>query len=245
MIGILAGMGPKSTGPFVDTVVAECQTIYGAKHDMDFPHMMIYSCPTPFYMDRPIDHEAMKKAIIEGAQKLESTGVEFIAMPCNTAHLYFDELQRSLSVPILNIVDETLQAIPENTKRVALLATEATVQAGIYQDGIAKRNIEYIHYEKWQTMINQIISCIKGGEIEKARKLWDALVLQLKDEVDTAIIACTDLNVVASEDFVDSSQCLAKAVVRMYVETIRGSHLLKWDTHLTKTLEKNLYPLLK
>ena len=88
MIGILAGMGPKSTGPFVDTVVAECQTIYGAKHDIDFPHMMIYSCPTPFYMDRPIDHAAMKKAIIEGAQKLESTGVDFIAMPCNTAHLY-------------------------------------------------------------------------------------------------------------------------------------------------------------
>ncbi|HFJ9403923.1 TPA: aspartate/glutamate racemase family protein [Bacillus paranthracis] len=223
MIGILAGMGPKSTGPFVDTVVAECQTIYGAKHDMDFPHMMIYSCPTPFYMDRPIDHEAMKKAIIEGAQKLESTGASFIAMPCNTAHLYFEELQRSLSVPILNIVDETLQAIPETAKRVALLATEATVQAGIYQDGIAKRNIEYIHHETWQEMINQIITCIKSGEIEKAHELWNDLVLQLRDEVDTAIIACTDLNVIASEDFVDSSQCLAKAVVRMYVETIRGS----------------------
>ncbi|KXO05969.1 amino-acid racemase [Bacillus thuringiensis] len=223
MIGILAGMGPKSTGPFVDTVVAECQTIYGAKHDINFPHMMIYSCPTPFYMDRPIDHEAMKKAIIDGAQKLESTGVEFLAMPCNTAHLYFEELQRSLSVPILNIVDETLQAIPENTKRVALLATEATVQAGIYQDGIIKRNIEYIHHEKWQESINQIISCIKGGKIEKAHELWNVLVLQLRDEVDTAIIACTDLNVVASEDFVDSAQCLAKAVVKMYVENIRGS----------------------
>ncbi|MCU4785166.1 amino acid racemase [Bacillus cereus] len=223
MIGILAGMGPKSTGPFVDTVVAECQTIYGAKHDMDFPHMMIYSCPTPFYMDRPIDHEAMKKAIIEGAQKLESTGANFIAMPCNTAHLYFEELQRSLSIPILNIVDETLKAIPETAKRVALLATEATVQSGIYQDGIAKRNIEYIHYEQWQESINQIITYIKSGEVEEARELWSALVLQLKDEVDTAIIACTDLNVVANEDFVDSSQCLAKAVVRMYVENIRGS----------------------
>ncbi|WP_439033430.1 amino acid racemase [Bacillus paranthracis] len=223
MIGILAGMGPKSTGPFVDTVVAECQTIYGAKHDMDFPHMMIYSCPTPFYMDRPIDHEAMKKAIIEGAQKLESTGASFIAMPCNTAHLYFEELQQSLSIPILNIVDETLKAIPETAKRVALLATEATVQAGIYQDVIAKCNIEYIHYERWQESINQIITYIKSGEVEEARELWNALVLQLKDEVDTAIIACTDLNVVASEDFVDSSQCLAKAVVRMYVENIRGS----------------------
>ncbi|MRA58611.1 amino-acid racemase, partial [Bacillus thuringiensis] len=44
-----------------------------------------------------------------------------------------------------------------------------------------------------------------------------------KDEVDTAIIACTDLNVVASEDFVDSSQCLAKAVVRMYLSNIKRS----------------------
>lgn len=216
-------MGPKSTGPFVDTVVAECQTIYGAKHDMDFPHMMIYSCPTPFYMDRPIDHAAMKKAIIEGAQKLESTGVDFIAMPCNTAHLYFEELQRSITIPILNIVDETLKAIPENTKRVALLATEATVQASIYQDGITKRDIEYIHNEQWQEMINQIITCIKGGEIEEARKLWSLLVLQLKDEVDTAIIACTDLNVVVSEDFVDSAQCLAKAVVRIYASNIKKS----------------------
>lgn len=58
----------------------------------------------------------MKKAIIEGAQKLESTGASFIAMPCNTAHLYFKELQQSISIPILNIVDETLQVIPENTK---------------------------------------------------------------------------------------------------------------------------------
>ncbi|MDA1811384.1 amino acid racemase [Bacillus sp. HSTU-bmb18] len=223
MIGILAGMGPKSTGPFVDTVVAECQTIYGAKHDMDFPHMMIYSCPTPFYMDRPIDHEAMKKVIIEGAQKLESTGASFIAMPCNTAHLYFEELQQSLSIPILNIIDETLKAIPETAKRVALLATEATVQAGIYQDGIAKRNIEYIHYEQWQESINQIITYIKSGEVEEARELWSALVLQLKDEVDTAIIACTDLNVVASEDFVDSAQCLAKAVVRMYLSNTKRS----------------------
>ncbi|MGW6191587.1 aspartate/glutamate racemase family protein [Bacillus cereus] len=217
MIRILAGMGPKSTGSFVDTVVAQCQTIYGAKHDMDFPHMMIYSCPTPFYMDRPIDHTAMKKAIIEGAQKLESTGVDFIAMPCNTAHLYFEELKRSITIPILNIVNETLKVIPENAKRVALLATEATVQAGIYQDGIVKRDIAYIHDEKWQKMINQIITCIKSGEVEEARKLWNVLVLQLKDEVDTAIIACTDLNVVASEDFVDSSQCLAEAVIRMYL----------------------------
>lgn len=72
-------------------------------------------------------------------------------------------------------------------------------------------------------MINQIITYIKSGEVEKARKLWSVLVVQLKDEVDTVIIACTDLNVVASEDFVDSSQCLANAVVRMYLSNTKKS----------------------
>lgn len=37
MIGILAGMGPKLTAPFVDKVVHLCQQIYDAKNDIDFP----------------------------------------------------------------------------------------------------------------------------------------------------------------------------------------------------------------
>ncbi len=49
-IGILAGMGPKSTAPFIDQVVTECQTRYGAGNDMDFPPMMIHSIPAPFFI---------------------------------------------------------------------------------------------------------------------------------------------------------------------------------------------------
>ena len=54
VIGILAGMGPRSTAPFVDMVVDECQRQYGARYDIDFPPMQIYALPTPFYIDRPI-----------------------------------------------------------------------------------------------------------------------------------------------------------------------------------------------
>lgn len=222
MIGILAGMGPKSTGPFVDTVVEQCQKVYGAKHDMDFPHMMIYSCPTPFYMDKPIDHKAMENAIINGAQKLENTGVDFIAMPCNTAHLYFYELQNLISVPILNMVDETIKEIPDPVRKVALLATDATVQSGIYQDGIAKRGMDYIHKNSWQTAITQIISNIKIGDLPDATKSWRTLCIELAETVDGVIIACTDLNVVLNTGahslyLVDSSACLAKAVVNEYL----------------------------
>ncbi|MGO0063507.1 aspartate/glutamate racemase family protein [Brevibacillus fluminis] len=222
MIGILAGMGPKSTGPFVDKVVEQCQMIYGATYDMDFPHMMVYSCPTPFYFDRPVCHEEMEQAIIAGAQKLESTGAAFIAMPCNTAHLYFANVQHSLSIPLLNMVAETLKEIPAHAKKVALLATNATVEAGIYQDALAKQAIEPVHHAAWQDTVNQLITAIKLGQIDDAVKLWSSLSLELADSVDAAIIACTDLNVVLDKaahpvHLVDSSACLARATVNRYL----------------------------
>ncbi|MDM5156919.1 amino acid racemase [Bacillus sp. DX1.1] len=227
MIGILAGMGPKSTGPFVDTVIEQCQEIYGAKDDMDFPHMMIYSCPTPFYMDRPINHEDMEKAIIHGAQKLESTGINFIAIPCNTAHLYFNQVKNSVSVPLLNMVDETIKEIPNHAKRVALLATDATVQSGMYQEAFSKSGMNYIYKDSWQTDVNIIISKIKIGQINESSQLWNKLCTELATTVDVVIIACTDLNVVLDKKsdnicFVDSSTCLARAVVKKYL-SIRES----------------------
>jgi len=38
-IGILAGMGPRSTAPFLELVLDQCQIQYGAKYDIDYPHI--------------------------------------------------------------------------------------------------------------------------------------------------------------------------------------------------------------
>lgn len=222
MIGILAGMGPKSTGPFVDKVVDQCQKIYGAVNDIDFPHMMIYSCPTPFYMDKPINHNEMELAIINGAQKLQNTGVDFIAIPCNTAHIYFNQIINSVSVPVLNMIDETIKNIPKNSKKVALLATNPTVQSGIFQDTLVREGYDFLHQDSWQTYVNQIIVKIKQGQINESFQLWDELYSELAETIDTAIIACTDLNVVTDKkssdvSFVDSSTCLSQAVVHKYL----------------------------
>jgi len=140
MIGILAGMGPKSTGPFIDQVVSALQSLTGAKNDIDFPPMMIYSLPTPFYVDRPIDHKLMEKTICCGLKKLEACGVDFIAMPCNTAHLYFSELQHCVKVPLLNIVSATLDRIPKSAKKITILGTRPTLESQIYQKGLSHAN---------------------------------------------------------------------------------------------------------
>ena len=92
-IGILAGMGPRSTAPFVDAVVTECQIQYGARLDEDFAPMLIYALPTPFYVDRPIDHARMQEVVAGGLRRLEHAGADFIVMPCNSAHIYYDALR--------------------------------------------------------------------------------------------------------------------------------------------------------
>jgi len=102
-------MGPRSTAPFINLIITQCQIQYGAKLDEEFPQMMIYSLPTPFYVDRPIDHDEMKLVVKTRLKRLDLTGVNLIALPCNTVHAYFDDLKSSIKVKLLNIIEETMR----------------------------------------------------------------------------------------------------------------------------------------
>lgn len=222
MIGILAGMGPKSTAPFVDLVVEECQRQYGAQNDMDFPPMMIYSLPTPFYIDRPIDHEAMKRTVAAGLRTLASTGVDFIAMPCNTAHAYFAELEKSIDIPLLNIIAETVVNLPQKHQNSTLFVTSSTYDTGLYQKAIEARGHTFVFREEWQDRINTIIRFVKDGD-DHAITLWRELLDDVYGEsVDHVVNGCTDLSVVSAQaapriPMIDSARCLAQAVVKKYV----------------------------
>lgn len=223
-IGILAGMGPRSTAPFLELVIDECQKQYGAKNDIDFPKTMIYSLPTPFYVDKPINHKVMKETIIEGLQKLEKTGVDFIAMPCNFAHIYFEELEKSINIPLLNIVDETVKKLPQNSERITLFSTKFTYEFGIYQKGIKKYGHEFVFKNEWQVILNKLIKSIKENkDDEKNVEVLKELMKEVREEnIQNIIIGCTDLNTVLKEvlpdvNIIDSSKCLAEAVVRKYL----------------------------
>ncbi|WP_022667355.1 aspartate/glutamate racemase family protein [Desulfospira joergensenii] len=223
MIGILGGMGPRSTASFIDAVVDQCQKLYGASLDEDFPKMMILSLPTPFYVDRPIDHSLMKKTIDSGLKQLESTGVNFIAMPCNSAHAYYSDLASSINISLLNIITETLPFLGSSGP-VTLIGTQGTFDSGLYQMGFKNINLEFIFHSNWQKKINQIISLIKSGKVkEEACIHWNELLSDLNNsQVEQAVIACTDLNAVLPFSktnivFIDSTESLAKATVNKYL----------------------------
>ncbi|KKQ80608.1 MAG: Amino acid racemase [Parcubacteria group bacterium GW2011_GWC2_38_7] len=224
MIGILAGMGPKSTSPFLDLVIEQCQKQYGAKNDIDFPPMLIYSLPTPFFIDKPIDDKLMEKTILAGLKKLERSGVNFIVMPCNSAHKYFPRLKASLSIPLLNIIDATANQIDKNAKRATLLATEMTIETKLYQNKLKRKGIEVILKDDWQVLVNNLISGIKSGNDSTVLSvIAKKLIKQFESErVDTLIIACTELTKtfqnIKGFIIIDSSQALAEETIKKYLK---------------------------
>ncbi|ASK79138.1 amino-acid racemase [Paraphotobacterium marinum] len=224
VIGILAGMGPMSTAPFVDILMKEWQLKFNAQNDMDYPHVLIYSLPTPFYINKPIDHKLMQAAIEKGLTQLESYGVDFIAMPCNTAHQYYDALQESLDIKLLHIVEATCQRIPDSIQSIALLATESTMESGIYQNFLKERDRTILCDSKLQTISNQLINSVKRNEcpqvVEEHIKNLKAWIQ--KHNVEAVIIGCTDISQVVTEALsdnilvIDSSKCLAQSIIDEY-----------------------------
>ena len=223
-LGILAGMGPRSTAPFVETVVDQCQRLYGAKYDNDFPRMMVLSLPTPFYIDRPVDHQKMKEVIVGGLKQLEHSGVQLIAMPCNSAHIYFKELVDEIDTPLLNMIDEVTPYLMKD-KKTTLVSTRTTWNSNLYQAKFGSVHIEFYFDFAWQGCIDSIISHIKLGKVEVAVERWKALLCLFESVgIEQVVIACTDLNVILGSvsttvRFIDSGEALAQALVKRYMKS--------------------------
>lgn len=223
LIGILAGMGPRSTAPFIDLVVTECQRQYGARDDIDFPKMMICSQPAPFYEDRPIDHAALEASISDGLQHLERTGADFLAIACNTAHIYYPQLADAVNVPLLNMVTLAAANIPDSARKLALIAARPTFEAGIYQAALAERGVEVVALD-WQSQIDDLLGLTRTTTDPAVfTRAWHDLIEQAQAVgADALLIACLDLSAIiryAATDLpiLDASQCLAQEIVRHWL----------------------------
>lgn len=222
-IGILAGMGPRSTAPFLDLVVDACQEIYGARHDIDFPQILVCSQPAPFYEDRPIDHAALEAATIDGLKLLESAKVDFIGIACNTVHIYYPNLVRAVSVPLLNIVQLSVDALPPDARTIALVAARPTSDAMIFQNAISATGREVIDLD-WQTHVDSMLAMVRETtEPAALAKLWDPILEKASaSNVDALLVACLDLSgivrfaSVGKTPIIDAANCLARALVQRW-----------------------------
>lgn len=134
-------MGPAATVEFMATVLA----LTPAKTDQDHIHMLVDNDPgIPARQDAILrGSSSPAPALVAMAKRLQAVGADFLVMPCNTAHAWSVDIQAAVDIPLLSIIDVTVDACRDYTS-VGLLATAGCLQSGIYQEAVRAAGIELV-----------------------------------------------------------------------------------------------------
>ena len=222
IVGVLGGMGPEATVDFFAKVIA----LTPAHRDQD--HFRIIIDNNPKIPDRT---EAILKkdkslvpVLMETARNLERTGVDFIVMPCNTAHYFYQDLIKEISIPVLHMIREVTSAVKASLpkcQKVGLLATTGTITTDLYQEEFQQAGVKIIVPDSQnQAKVMDAILQIKGGrEKDRARaELIRVGNLLIGLKAEALVLGCTDIPVVIKAgDFsvpvFDSNRVLAEATL--------------------------------
>lgn len=232
VLGVLGGVGPLATIYFADLVIK----MTDAKNDQGHIAMVILNHATiPDRTEYILDNTKPNPlpVMIEDAQKLQANDCDYIVIPCNTAHYFFDEIQKSVDVPIINILEETVsyaeKTVP-NLKCVGILATEGTIISGAYQSVLKKHGLEcrVPSTEDQKSLTNIIYNQVKAGERVDICEFLRIVGELKKAGSDAVILGCTELSVIKKDfnlsrpDIIDSMECLARTSILLCGKHIKA-----------------------
>ncbi len=217
-IGVLGGMGPAATALFYRELVEHTDAGCDQEH-MDAVVLSHASLP-----DRTSPGGGdLASLLARDVALLERAGADFIAMPCNTAHAYYDRLSRVSSAPLLNMVEEAVgQALRRcpDARAVGVLCTDGTRRDGMYERACLRRGVEAVYPspERQREVMELVYGYIKRGEPGPGR-LFDGAYRDVKlAGADVVVLGCTELSVYRAlrgvpRDCVDSLDALVRASI--------------------------------
>ena len=224
-IGIIGGLGPLATVKFMEMLNNRLDNI---KKEIEIVVINDPTTPdrTSYILDNTKDNPIHN--ILEMVKKLEIFNCNLLVMPCNTASYFYKEITNNTSILFINIVEETVKYLKNhNIKKVGLLATEGTIQSGIYKELLDKNNIELITPNKEeQTIISSIIyDGIKSGK-EINLEDFNQVINHLKDlGSEKIILGCTELSALKEiyklkeEYLIDAMEILADSTINYIKNT--------------------------
>ncbi|OHB18918.1 MAG: hypothetical protein A2666_05515 [Parcubacteria group bacterium RIFCSPHIGHO2_01_FULL_47_10b] len=222
--GIVGGLGPEITAQLYTSLIEEARK----RGHETYPHIIIDSIPLLFRLDseqigRGKNEQIMLELLTNSIKILEKAGVDFIAIPCNTVHCFISELQEQTKVPILNIIDETIDvAIKNGVKTLGILATTETRKTNLYEDSAKHKGIGVVApTESEQSEIEHIIYKIlnQTHTAEGSKFLYRVAENLVERGADAVALACTDLPLIydlslSPVPVIDSVIALRDAILR-------------------------------
>lgn len=197
-LGVIGGMGPEATAYFYEQVIQHTR----ASRDQDHLDMVILSCasmPDRTAAIESADHAPILACMRSCVERLEACGVSQIAIPCNTSHFFYDDIQAMTAIPIIHMPRETVRVATQDpaVRRIGIMGTDGTVHAGVYAQACAEAGVTPVipSPERQRDVMSLIYDDVKAGRTPRLDKLERVLAHFEHERCDRIILACTELSV--------------------------------------------------
>ena len=229
MIGILGGMGTQAGLDFCNKLAV----LNRGKIDQKYPLFILYNKSNiPGRPENLHKYNKVLKSLNTGCLLLQKNKCKFIVIPCNTAHYWYDDLQRKIKIPIISMPKEVYLHAKKNCKKnskIGILATGATLKTRVYNKFFDK-NFTLINPKKSLQIksVNKAIKYVKIGKVKDAEKaIKPAINYLIKMKCKKIILGCTELpiaifafksfkNIKQSKIFLAPNLILANASMKKY-----------------------------
>ena len=229
-LGVLGGMGPQATNTFYQFIIDRTDARTDQEHvnalilsDSDMPDR------TTAILGSEEAREQVYARLLADAKLLEGAGCTCIAVPCNTSHFFLDRVQQEIHIPILHMIRETAkELVAQGKKRPGILATDGTIQTGLYQKEFAAFGIEALipSPQAQKLVMSLIYDDVKAGRDGDPQKFTAIHRELLSQGCDCGVLACTELSVFANQHhlphfYTDAMAVLAERSVQACRKPLR------------------------
>lgn len=205
MLGIIGGMGPMASALFYDMIGSKTDASCD-QENLDLILLSHAGMPDrtgAILSNDEVQIEAVRSKLLADAMFLQNSGCTAIAVTCNTAHYFVNMIEDELDIPFIHLIRETAEAVASEfgAKKVAVLATDGTIETRLYQDELSKRGVIVFtpKAEVQALVMHEIYECIKSGK-PADEEIWKKIEEYVKAEgCEAAVLACTELSVVRKE----------------------------------------------
>ncbi len=222
-IGVLGGIGPEATCEFYSKLIERLQRSRIIKRNQDFPQIFVNSVPAPELIKEKVsDKELMP--YVQGLKEIDAFNPNFIAMVCNTIHLFHSRLQKQVKTPILDLKEEVGACLKrQKIKKMMVIGTPCTLKQGLYNFN----EIECLQPNEQE--INRLSKSIhlfnRGTEKEKQAEIVSSVCKKYLDlGAETVVLGCTEFAVMLKQKpfpKVDTIDVLAEACFERVKESFK------------------------
>lgn len=220
ILGVIGGLGPSATAYFMELVINMTQ----ANNDQENIEMIIYNFPSipdrTEYILGKSDKSPLPEMLRIGSVLAEQ-GATTIAIPCVTAHYFYQEIAEGIPVTVINAIAETIALLKaQGIQKVGIMATDGTIRTGILSRELEAAGIEIVipSVQRQQDIMHLIYKNLKAGkraEIERFRRVQKELVEQ---GAQVILLGCTELSLIKRDvqigpGFLDIVEVLAQQSV--------------------------------